>query len=66
MSPKRVNQCLVPVALLIVVYLGYRALYTFSLDSMWFAVLFYLAELHGAFVFFLFCFETWYPQHPEP
>ena len=63
MSPKRVNQCLVPIALLIVaVYLGYRALYTFSPDSLWFALLFYAAELHGAFVFFLFCFETWDPQ----
>lgn len=67
MSTQRVNQCLVVISLAIVaLYLGYRALYTFSLDSLWFAALFYAVELHGAFVFFLFCFETWDPQHPDP
>lgn len=67
MSAKRVNQSLVVVALAaIVLYLSYRVLYTLPPESRWFSILFFAAELHGAFAFFLFCFETWSPHHPAP
>ena len=47
-------------------YLTYRVLYTIPSEWFWFGILFFAAELHGAFEFFLFSFETWSPKYPEP
>jgi len=67
MLAKRINQLIALIAIAITsYYLVYRALYTFPSEYLWFAILFFVAELHGIFVFFLFCFETWDPQHPDP
>ena len=66
MSARRLNQFLAVMALAVsIFYLVYRAIYTVNTNALWFWILFYIAEVQGLFIFFLFCFETWNPQHPE-
>jgi len=47
-------------------YIVFRALYTFNPDQMGFSLLFFMAEVHGLILLYLFLFDMWSPVHPEP
>ncbi len=51
---------------LAVYYLVYRVLYTLNPDQLFLSFVFYAAELHGFVALFVFLFDMWRPEHPQP
>ena len=52
-----------------IIYLVYRGLYTLNVDTPFaavFSITLYLAEIYGNMLMFLYFFQIWEPQNPEP